>query len=53
MVTFPNLEGEQSISIQGSNIGKEGHDYSGDVLLIGGGSANLASLNGITFRAES
>lgn len=53
VVTFPNLEGEQSISIQGSNISKEGTDYSGDVLLIGGGSDNLASLNGITFRAES
>jgi hypothetical protein len=53
VITFPNLEGEQSISIQGSGIAKEGVDYSGDVLLIGGGSDNLASLNGITFRAES
>jgi len=53
VLTFPNLEGEQSISIQGSNIAKEGTDYSGDVLLIGGGSDNFASLNGITFRAES
>lgn len=53
VLTFPNLEGEQSISIQGSDIAKEGTDYSGDVLLIGGGSANFASLNGITFRAES
>lgn len=25
----------------------------GDVLLVGGGSDNYASLNGITFRAES
>jgi hypothetical protein len=52
-LTFPNLEGEQSISIVGSNVGGEGQDYSGDVLLINGGSANLASFNGITFRAES
>jgi hypothetical protein len=53
VVTFPNTEGEEVISIQGSNISKGGTDYSGDVLLYGGGSDNLASLNGITFRAES
>lgn len=52
-LTFPNLEGEQSISIVGSNVSGEGQDYSGDVLLVNGGSDNLASFNGITFRAES
>jgi hypothetical protein len=53
VLTFPNLEGEERISIQGSNVSKEGHDYSGAVVLSGGGSDNFASLNGITFRAES
>jgi hypothetical protein len=53
VLTFPNTEGEEVISIQGSNISSEGHDYSGDVLLYGGGSDNYASLSGITFRAES
>jgi hypothetical protein len=51
--TFPNSEGEEVISVQGSDINSEGHDYSGDVLLYGGGSESFASLNGITFRAES
>jgi hypothetical protein len=53
VLTFPNSEGEEVISIQGSDIDSEGHDFSGDVLLYGGGSDNYASLNGITFRAES
>lgn len=53
VVTFPNTEGEEVISIQGSNISSEGRDFSGAVILYGGGSDNLASLNGITFRAES
>jgi hypothetical protein len=53
VLTFPNSEGEEVISIQGSNVSKEGHDYSGAVVLSGGGSDNYASLNGITFRAES
>jgi hypothetical protein len=53
VLTFPNSEGEEVISIQGSNVTKEGHDYSGAVVLSGGGSDNFASLNGITFRAES
>jgi hypothetical protein len=52
-LTFPNVEGEQSISIVGSDVSAEGQDYSGDVLLITEGSDNLASFNGITFRAES
>jgi hypothetical protein len=53
VLTFPNSEGEEVISIQGSNVTKEGHDYSGAVVLSGGGSDNYAGLNGITFRAES
>lgn len=51
-LSFPNLEGEQSISIVGSDVSGGGQDFSGDVLLINGGSDNLASFNGITFRAE-
>ncbi len=53
VLTFPNSEGEEVISIQGSNINSGGTDYSGDVLLVNGGSDNFASLNGISFRAES
>ncbi len=53
VITFPNIEGEQVISIDGSGVVEEGHDYSGSVVLSGGGSDNLVSLNGITFRAES
>lgn len=53
VLTFPNLEGEEVISIQGSNVTKEGTDFSGAVVLSAGGSDNFASLNGITFRAES
>lgn len=53
VLTFPNSEGEEVISIQGSDVVSGGHDYSGAVILYGGGSANYASLNGITFRAES
>jgi hypothetical protein len=51
-LTFPNVEGEQSIAIVGSGVSYEGHDYSGDVVLVTEGSDNAASLNGITFRAE-
>lgn len=51
-LTFPNVEGEQTIAIVGSGVSYEGKDYSGDVVLITPGSDNAASFNGITFRAE-
>jgi hypothetical protein len=51
-LTFPNLEGDEIIAILGSGVVSEGVDYSGDVVLVTPGSANAASFNGITFRAE-
>jgi hypothetical protein len=52
VLTIPNVEGKQSIATVGSGVNFEGHDFSGDVVLVTEGSANLASFNGITFRAE-
>jgi hypothetical protein len=51
-LTFPNVEGEQIIAVVGSGVSYAGHDYSGDIVLVGGGTNNAVSLNGITFRAE-
>lgn len=51
-LTFPNVESEEVIAVVGSGVSFKGHDYSGAVVLSGGGSNNIASLNGITFRAE-
>ena len=51
-LTFPNLEGDEIIAVIGSGVVSEGVDYSGDVVLVTEGSANAASFNGITFRAE-
>ncbi|HVV91704.1 MAG TPA: hypothetical protein VHB53_14520 [Solirubrobacterales bacterium] len=51
-LTFPDVEEEGTIAVVGSGISYEGHDYSGDVVLVAGGTEGTASLNGITFRAE-
>jgi hypothetical protein len=51
-LSFRTLEGDQNITVLGSNVVAGGTDYSGDVVLVGGGSDNAISLSGITFRAE-
>ncbi len=50
-LTFPNVEDEETISVLGSNVSAAGKDLSGDVYATAG-KGTIASLNGITFRAE-
>lgn len=50
-LTFPNVEGEEEISVLGAGVISEGKDLSGDVYATAG-KGTIASLNGITFRAE-
>ena len=51
-LVFPNVEGEETISVLGSNVVSEGHNLEGDIY-ANGGKGTIVSLSGVTFRAES